>query len=591
MLKALLTSFCCFLFTTILFANYPTPGTGVKWNLADLVTNSGGIVTTTTGIFYVNDTVFISKNDTLQILDNEVVRFAQNSLLDVNGVLIVNPPDSVVFTKIDGATSFGGVRLDSTDGTLLRKLVFEYAFSMRIADCAPLIDSSIFRFNSNTSTTGIAAINVTRSGVVITNTQFVNNYRAAIQSGANVNNAPQVSRCYFAGNNTMNQNVPQINLGPSGTDTTRIMFNRFERAAVRSGAIGFLPIGDLNTIIHGNVIRNNRYGINLQGGSNINSLVSYNQIDSNNIENNPLLGGSGIAFSGGTATSHQNSIVTGNLIRWNLWGITIQGGSQPNIGNLTNADTTDDGKNHFEGNNNSSDPMIDLYNNSAYDIWAQGNYWNTNNVSEIEDRIFHDFDNAALGVVNYSNYIVPVQLTQFVASVVDKDVRLSWTTITEVNSNHFIIERSINGRDFDDVGRINAAGHSVQNINYYFTDFDVLGAGKTLFYRLKQVDKDGRHTFSPIVTVRPGAGSEKMIVYPTIVLKGSRVNIEIQSSTTKAVLLTLIAADGKIISSTKKLLSPTISRFDFVVPVACSGAMYLSVSGEGLSEVTRLFVH
>src|SRR5690606_32460539 len=136
----------------------------------------------------------------------------------------------------------------------------------------------------------------------------------------------------------------------------------FHQAAIRSGGIGFLQLGDVYTVITGNTILNNRYGIVLQGGSNINALVSYNHIEGNNIEGNPNLGGSGISFAGGSAGSHQNTIVTGNLLKNNLWGITIQGRAMPNLGNLLNGDTTDDGKNHFVNNNNLGVPGVDLYN-------------------------------------------------------------------------------------------------------------------------------------------------------------------------------------------------------------------------------------
>ncbi|MBN8568643.1 MAG: T9SS type A sorting domain-containing protein, partial [Ignavibacteria bacterium] len=145
---------------------------------------------------------------------------------------------------------------------------------------------------------------------------------------------------------------------------------------------------------------NNRYGINVQGGNSIKMvLLSYNQLDSNNIQNNPSLGGSGIACSGGTAVSQPNTIITGNLIRWNLWGITIQNRHKPNVGNITNADTTDDGKNVFVNNTNGTTPFIDLYDNSIDSIFAQNNYWNTSNIDSVALKIFDNTDNASLGVV------------------------------------------------------------------------------------------------------------------------------------------------------------------------------------------------
>jgi hypothetical protein len=386
--------------------NYVTPGIGVKWNLDDLVTNSGGSVTFSAGQYNVIDTVKISATDTLMITSDAIVKFAKNTYLAVRGTLIINPPTGVLFTAQNTVDGYYGMRIDTSSSTFLRKLTFEYAVSMRISDSNPTLDSCIIQYNNNNASTtfGNGAIAVFRANPYITNCKFLNNNRAAIQGGANIANAPKIIGCYFFGNDKTHQNVPQINLGTSGTDTTKILNNQILRGDTNSGGIGFLPIGNVYTVITGNIIKNNRYGITFNGSTNINAVVSYNTIDSNNTQGSPTLGGSGISFTGGSASAiGQNTIVTGNLIRWNLWGITIQGRSKPKLGNITNADTSDDGKNSIYGNyNNSATPRIDLYNNSVDEIYAQNNYWGFDNLDSIEAHIYHYTDNIALGPVIYT---------------------------------------------------------------------------------------------------------------------------------------------------------------------------------------------
>lgn len=442
-------SFYLFFFSLIsipaAFANnFSTPGTGVKWNMDDLVTNSGGDVTFSAGVYHVNDTVFIRLNDTLYITSDAIVDFAVNTYLDVNGTLIIDPPAGVTFTAQNAAAGFLGVRIDSSNATVLRKLTLEYAVSLRLGDSRIIIDSCTFRYNSPVNNFGNAAVTLFRSSPLITNSQFLDNQRAAIQGGANIPNAPKIIGCLFSGNNTLNTNVPQINLGTTGdgSDTVQILNNQILRASTNSGGIGFLPTANVFVVIKGNVIKNNRYGLAFNGGININALISYNQIDSNNIQGDPFLGGSGINFTGGTATSQQNSIVTGNLIRWNLWGITIQNRSRPNLGNITNADTADDGKNQFIGNTNASTPGIDLYNNSPDLIYAQNNYWGSDDINVVESKIFHQPDNNMLGPVDYANFILPVVLTQFTAVEKNNKVLLTWQTASEINSQKFIIEKA-----------------------------------------------------------------------------------------------------------------------------------------------------
>ncbi|HRJ87039.1 MAG TPA: hypothetical protein PK753_15300, partial [Ignavibacteria bacterium] len=67
-----------FLSVNTVFANYSTPGSSVSWNLNDLVSNSGGVVTFSSGTYFVNDTLTVSSTDTLKILTNSTVKLAYN---------------------------------------------------------------------------------------------------------------------------------------------------------------------------------------------------------------------------------------------------------------------------------------------------------------------------------------------------------------------------------------------------------------------------------------------------------------------------------------------------------------------------------
>lgn len=508
---SLLISIAIFLFTTTALSNqYLTPGTGVKYTLDDLVANSGGSVTLASGVYYVNDTVYINTNDTLTIYADATVKYFANTFLGTkrDGVLLIDPPNGVTFTAENMTSGYFGVRLDSSSASIIRKLTLEYAVSFRISDCSPTLDSCILQYNNHIASTsfGTGAITLFRASPIIKNCRFINNKRTAINGGSNISNAPKIYNNYFFANNTNNLNTPQINLGATssnGQDTTKIIGNYIYGGSTNSGGIGFLPSGNVYAIISGNVIRKNRYGIVLNGGSNINTVISYNIIDTNNIENNPNLGGSGISFYGGTATSQQNTIVTGNIIRANLWGITIVPGSRakPNLGDLSNSDTTDDGKNQFINNTNANTPDIDLYNNTPDNIKAENNYWNTDDPAVAEARIFHQADNGSLGLVDFdpilTSAVLPVTFVQFNAVKKERAVFLSWQTATEVNTAYFNIQRSKDGRTFTNIGSVNAAGNALNPSTYSYTDADEL-SGSLVYYRLQVVDKDGKTSYSDI---------------------------------------------------------------------------------------------
>ena len=94
---------------------------------------------------------------------------------------------------------------------------------------------------------------------------------------------------------------------------------------------------------------------------------------------------------------------------------------------------------------------------------------------------------------------LPVTFSSFTAQKQNKTVKLNWSTEQEINSSHFIIERSANGRAWQSIGSIAAAGNSSNHLEY--NAYDNLPLNGTGYYRIKQVDKDGRMQVSVVKTV------------------------------------------------------------------------------------------
>jgi len=96
---------------------------------------------------------------------------------------------------------------------------------------------------------------------------------------------------------------------------------------------------------------------------------------------------------------------------------------------------------------------------------------------------------------------VPVELTSFTAQASTEGVLLKWTTASELNNHGFEIERSQDGTEFYTVAFIQGAGTTTEGKEYSYTDNIEYKGGETFFYRLKQVDLDGRIEYSDIVEV------------------------------------------------------------------------------------------
>lgn len=132
---------------------------------------------------------------------------------------------------------------------------------------------------------------------------------------------------------------------------------------------------------------------------------------------------------------------------------------------------------------------------------------------------------------------LPLRLLEFAATKQGKNALLQWKTDQEVNTSHFVIQRSADGRQFEDIGTVVALNSPGTHL-YKFTDVDV--QQNINFYRLKMVDINGAFTYSDIKQVKFET-EFVMQVYPNPVqqfvrIKGIEANGTIQ----------IISVEGKL---------------------------------------------
>lgn len=94
---------------------------------------------------------------------------------------------------------------------------------------------------------------------------------------------------------------------------------------------------------------------------------------------------------------------------------------------------------------------------------------------------------------------LPVELTHFNGSVKAGSVLLEWNTATEQNNAGFEIERSDDGRGWSELGFVKSRGAGILPQAYTYTDEHPL-SGRN-YYRLRQVDLDGKSEYSNTIMV------------------------------------------------------------------------------------------
>lgn len=117
------------------------------------------------------------------------------------------------------------------------------------------------------------------------------------------------------------------------------------------------------------------------------------------------------------------------------------------------------------------------------------------NYSSVATNVPLDFN----GTASVSCLPLPIDLLNFDVELKDQKVEIAWSTLSEINNDFFVVERSEDGIDFNSVEIVYGSGNSATLINYKQIDENpIYGIN---YYRLKQIDFDGEHSYSSIVSI------------------------------------------------------------------------------------------
>ncbi|MEO6231749.1 MAG: T9SS type A sorting domain-containing protein [Ferruginibacter sp.] len=160
-----------------------------------------------------------------------------------------------------------------------------------------------------------------------------------------------------------------------------------------------------------------------------------------------------------------------------------------------------------------------------------------------------DFTIEASAGNTLSGTTVPVSLGSFTARRSNGVNILNWSTQQELNTNHFVVERSTNGVNFVSIGQVTAAGNSSTVRNYIFTDLHPSRGNN--YYRLRTVEKDNTSKLSDTRRIR-NDGIADVSIFPNPVT--SKLSVSINADKASQGQLSITDLSGKIVyTATVKL--------------------------------------
>ena len=205
--------------------------------------------------------------------------------------------------------------------------------------------------------------------------------------------------------------------------------------------------------------------------------------------------------------------VTNETSSMKLWRINGSSGNRTDLGDIGGQISIGD----------YTAAMIDANGTLLIGEPTLGEYWAIQDVSTdpkyaslVMDGMFSEECDGAFCSSSFFNMDIPsplpVKWLSFEGEKVNEWVELTWRTASEINNDYFAIERSNDGINFHEIGRVMGAGNSNVILDYEFTDYEPLKGYS--YYRLKQVDFDAAFEYSHIVPINFDNDNSNIKVFP-----------------------------------------------------------------------------
>lgn len=186
---------------------------------------------------------------------------------------------------------------------------------------------------------------------------------------------------------------------------------------------------------------------------------------------------------------------------------------------------------------------------------------------------------------------LPVSLLYFNAVNNNSVNLLQWATASETNNSYFSVERSMDGRNFYAVGKVNSAapgGNSTQVLKYTFDDTKPLAGNN--WYRLKQADKDGNAAYSSVIMVTGHSINSLQIVsvYPNPVQNILYSNII--STRFQPIQIVVTDVFGRTMNSMKTQVQKGDNTVTVPTASLSAGTYFVKITDTNGKAVTRKII-
>jgi len=187
--------------------------------------------------------------------------------------------------------------------------------------------------------------------------------------------------------------------------------------------------------------------------------------------------------------------------------------------------------------------------------------------------------------VTFCAVLLPIELSNFSIESQKKSVLLNWETKSETDNDYFVVLRSQNGIDFEEIGELNGQGSSSVLANYQFVD-ERPWVG-TSYYKLQQVDFNGKSSFSQILSASFSI-TDTFTLYPNPTSTDIRLLLSVEEK--DGVLIEVFDIVGQLIFVQNQNLSIGTNSIPLGTAFFNEGMYFCKVTFSNGAQMKQTFV-
>jgi len=196
--------------------------------------------------------------------------------------------------------------------------------------------------------------------------------------------------------------------------------------------------------------------------------------------------------------------------------------------------------------------------------------------------------NVVVSGTTTASTVLPVAFADVQASQKNGGITVEWSAITEVNTDKYVVQKSLDGSSFTDAASVAARGTG--GVANQYSWFDATPSANTNFYRIKAVDKDGGFAYSSTIKINSNAiNPGSLVIAPNPVIN-RQVNLQLSSLNRGNYSLNVYSVTGQLVFTKSISYEGGVSSFLLSLPATVNKGMYSVQLSNEATRITKQIV-